>query len=79
MNGLGYTSWPDRLFIAPVLVARSRSGIFPAVWVEFKQPGETPTKLQARLHADLRNRGQVVKVLDSFQAFSVFIFEHHRT
>lgn len=56
MNGLGNTSWPDRLFVLP-------NGRF--VWVEFKRP--VVGKLspgQEDLIAELQARSQVVYIVD---------------
>lgn len=55
MNGLGFRSWPDRLFI----------GLKRRVWVEFKAPGETPTDAQKLMHKILRACGEEVYVIDN--------------
>lgn len=56
MNGLGFRSWPDRLFL-------SFKG--NAVFIEFKRPGETATESQAHLHQQLRKMGFDVQVFDN--------------
>lgn len=74
MNGLGFRSWPDRLFIpreTKALLSQRR-----AIWVEFKRPGEGPTLEQRRMHKDLRARGEVVYIVDNLRDF-IKIFERH--
>lgn len=56
MNGLGFRSWPDRLFISP-------HGEY--LWIEFKRPGESLTPLQAAFHMQLQERGIWVRVVHS--------------
>ena len=63
INGLGYRSWPDRLFIPP------RKSKLEQFWVEFKRLGEVPTPLQEQVHIDLRVRGQRVYVIDTYDDF----------
>lgn len=71
MNGLGYVSWCDRLFIPP------RKTLDPVVvWVEFKRLGDKPTKLQTLHHKELRARGQHVFVVDNFIDFVNVINEY---
>ena len=41
-------------------------------FVELKQPGQTPRKLQAYWHKWLRDMGQEVHVLDSMEAVEAF-------
>jgi hypothetical protein len=53
---VGRRSAPDRVF------ARKDRG---TVWIEFKRPGEMPTKLQAEEHAKMRAAGMEVHVCDS--------------
>lgn len=74
MNGLGFRSWPDRLFIPP----RGKASALESIWVEFKKPGEVPTPDQARMHEDLRARGELVFVFDNRHAFFEFIEEMTR-
>lgn len=57
---LAKKSWPDREFFGPA----SQSFM-----VEFKRPGERPTKKQARIHEDLRVLGHKVFVIDTVQDF----------
>lgn len=74
MNGLGFRSWPDRLFIPPKqkLIARR------PFWVEFKKHDGVLTKDQARLIAELRARGERVRVCHSFEEFIVAFDAEHR-
>jgi hypothetical protein len=64
MNGLGFNSWPDRLFIPP---KKTRFG--NKFWVEFKRLGEVPTPAQANMIKDLRDRGETVYVIDNVADF----------
>ena len=61
LNGLGYVSWPDRWVLPP-----GRRNL--DYLIEFKRPGEKPTKLQASLHLELADRGLDTFVFDSWQA-----------
>lgn len=65
MNGMGYKSWPDRLFIPP----KKKPKLKP-FWVEFKRLGQKPTALQALMHEDLRSRGETVYVIDNYEDFT---------
>jgi hypothetical protein len=56
MNGLGFNSWPDRMFLGKL-----RKVLF----IEFKRLGKEPTESQAALHTDLRAMGFDVEVCDS--------------
>lgn len=56
MNGQGYRSWSDRLFLGPW---------GRILWVEFKKPGEKPTELQLIHHQDMKNMGHQVLVVDN--------------
>ena len=49
------SGYPDRLFF--------KNGIY--VWIEFKRPGEGPTKLQHQRIAELRRQRALVYVCDS--------------
>lgn len=73
MNGLGFRDWPDRLFIP-----RVRRPALTRFWVEFKKLGAEPTPSQAKMHVDLRARGETVYVCDNFEAFLV-IFNRHNS
>ena len=53
LQGMGNKSYPDRLFLMP-------GG--KVLMIEFKRPGETPTKLQEYCHDELRNLGYDVEV-----------------
>ena len=55
---------PDRL----VMLTLGR-----ACWVELKAPGKKPTALQLRRHAQLRNLGHKVVVLDTIEAVDAFV------
>lgn len=57
---------PDRLVILTL-------GRF--CWVELKAKGKRPTVLQLRRHAELRERGHRVVVLDSIEAVDAFVGE----
>lgn len=60
MNGMGFNSWPDRLFIAP-------NG--DHIYVEFKRPGQKPTTKQLALHKRMTQQGCTVLVVDNTQDF----------
>lgn len=49
---------PDRIVLA---------GFGVTFWVEFKKPGEKPTKLQQAKHRDFAAIGHEVYVVDSFE------------
>lgn len=81
MNGLGFNSWPDRLFIPPKLRRKVYKGntfhLYQRVfWVEFKRPGEEPTPAQDRMIKELRGRGEVVYVIDNVEEFRR-VFQQH--
>lgn len=79
MNGLGFRSWPDRLFIPPRVKKQMVNTRGRRFWVEFKRPGEEPTPDQARQISELRERGETVYVLDNKEDFiKVFIYENER-
>ena len=44
-------------------------------WVELKAKGKLPNVLQLRRHAELRERGHQVVVLDSIEAVDAFVDE----
>jgi hypothetical protein len=75
MNGMGFRSWPDRLFLPP-RAARGEQLPWTGArfWVEFKRPGKEPTPDQARMHRELRARGETVYVLSDRQGF-IRVFE----
>lgn len=54
MNGLGYRSWPDRMFLF--------SG--RTMFIEFKKPDAVPTPLQLAFHATMLKKGHEVFVVD---------------
>ena len=45
------------------------------LFVELKAPGKKPTVIQLRRHAELRQRGHRVEVLDSINAVDAFVGE----
>jgi hypothetical protein len=53
----GTRGWPDRTF------TRSDRLIF----VEFKAPGQKPTRLQSHMHQKLKTQGYEVHVIDSVE------------
>lgn len=61
MNGMGYRSWPDRLFIG----SRDARNF----WVEFKRPDKAPTPGQWKIINALTARGEIVHVIDDVDAF----------
>lgn len=78
MNGLGFNDWPDRLFLPPPGMNRETNHVRERFWVEFKRRGAKPTPAQARMHKDLRARGERVFVCDSLASFTaVFDKEHN--
>lgn len=56
--------WPDRLFLGP------GKQMF---LVEFKRPGEGPTKKQIAVHAMLGVLGFKVWVIDDFEEFAALV------
>lgn len=78
MNGLGFNSWPDRLFIPRVDKHKKlRHTPMRAFWVEFKRPGEEPTPAQWRMIKDLRKRGEIVYVIDNVEGFRRVFAKHN--
>lgn len=73
MNGFGFRSWPDRLFLPPPSLKGGHR-----FWAEFKRLGEPSTPDQARLQRDLRARGEEVYECDSLAAFIEVFRRHHR-
>lgn len=55
LNGEGYRSWPDRMYVGP---RRAR------FYIEYKRPGHEPTPLQDLMHAILRLAGETVYVVE---------------
>lgn len=55
MNGYGFRSWPDRLYLFDDEIE---------IWIEYKRPGEEPSPGQRELHKRLRNQGRTVFVCD---------------
>jgi hypothetical protein len=78
MNGMGFRSWPDRFFLPPARAGRQayQLQLKRRFWVEFKRPSEEPTPDQARMHRDLRARGETVYVLSDRPSF-IRVFESH--
>ena len=53
---LDYSGWPDRLYVSPT---------GEHIYVEFKQRGKKPTRLQAHRHSQLEANGCRVEVIDN--------------
>jgi VRR-NUC domain len=60
----GIVGFPDRVLLTP----NGRSAL-----IEFKRPGEKPTKIQAYWHGVLRRMKHQVYVIDSLQAFRTLL------
>lgn len=56
MNGLGYNSWPDRMFLL-------HDGLI--AFVEFKRLGKVPTEQQLDLINELKGRGFNAEYFDN--------------
>lgn len=54
----GRVGAPDRVVMLPGLL----------IWVELKKPGKKPDIHQLREHERMRRMGQIVLVIDSFEA-----------
>jgi hypothetical protein len=52
--------WPDRILMCP-------NG--QMAWLEFKRPGEMPTKFQEHIHQELRAMNFRVYVVDNYSEF----------
>jgi len=52
--------WPDRMLLAP-------NG--QMAWMEFKRPGEAPTKMQEHIHQELRRMNFRVYVVENYSEF----------
>jgi len=52
--------WPDRILLCP-------NG--QMAWIEFKRPGEKPTKFQEHIHEVLRSMNFRVYVVDNYSEF----------
>lgn len=65
---IGRRGAPDRLVMLPYQVFRPTS-----VWVELKASGEKVEPHQAREHKRMRDMGQRVDVLDSFEAIDALL------
>ena len=55
MNGMGFRSWPDQMFMIP--------GGKP-FYIEFKSPGEVPTTQQAEMIERMKGDGYDVEIHD---------------
>jgi len=66
MNGVGFNSWPDRMFLLPRL----------PLLIEFKREGEEPTPLQDDTHKWLRKLGYTVEVHDNVHTAKASIERH---
>lgn len=60
---IGRSGAPDRVLMLPY-----SSGRESTIWVECKATDEVPTEAQAREHQRMRDVGQRVEVVDSFEA-----------
>ena len=60
---IGRSGAPDRV----VMRDNNTSHALPTVWVELKAPGKKATGAQKREHALMRDKGQHVAVIDSFE------------
>lgn len=72
MNGYGFNSWPDRLFLFEENIS---------IWIEFKRPGEETSKGQDHIHAILKALGCHVVTCDNAEQAVVFceaIIENER-
>ena len=69
LNGLGFNSWPDRMFIPARRRRIKYMKALPVWFVEFKREGKKPTEAQAEMHAELYERKQMVSVIDDFEYF----------
>lgn len=56
MNGMGYRSWPDRMFLYRKVCM---------FFIEFKRSGEVPNENQEREITELRRMGFTVYVVDN--------------
>ena len=69
MSGpLGVKGWPDFMILWKVL--NGKSGI---AFIEFKAPGKEPTALQLQKHAQMKDRGFIVNVVDDIEAGKALI------
>lgn len=76
MNGLGFRSWPDRLFLPPPSSLGAGWTKKSRFWVEFKRVGEPATPSQGQMHKDLRARGERVYVCRTKEEFARVFSEH---
>jgi len=60
---VGTSGWPDRMLVV------KWHGRGAVLFIEFKQPGKVPTKRQEARHAQLRDLGQEVYVIDNKEDF----------
>ena len=66
LNVKGRVGWPDQLYIC--------NGV--TFFIEFKRPGEKPTKAQEFIHSLIRAHGLDVGVFDNFDDAKEFIDGH---
>ncbi len=85
MNGWGFNSWPDRVFLPRMAAKKFKRGNpavwlplvwLPLLWVEFKREGKAASDLQADMHKELRRRGQHVWVIDSIADFRLLLDQY---
>lgn len=60
----GKNGWPDRLVLFRLLPAFVSHRPTQHAWIEFKQPGAPLTKAQIRRIPKLKERGEVVLIID---------------
>ena len=72
---IGRRGAPDRLAMLPEVVGRFDWDGTPGrtIWVELKAPGEKVEPHQAREHKRMRDMGQRVEVIDSFEAVDALV------
>lgn len=62
---VGRSNAPDRRVMLPWLLTPET--LHRPCWVELKKPGEKPTMAQYREHKRMRDLGEIVYVIDSFE------------
>lgn len=72
----GTRGWPDRTFSIVRTTHYTRDIVSRTAvlrFIEFKAPGQKPTKLQQHVHKQLRDQGYEVHVVDSIEAgYAIF-------
>jgi hypothetical protein len=72
MNGLGFRSWSDRLYLPP----KGSRPSAPVLWVEFKRLGKDLTVAQAEHHQELEERGQERHVVRTLEEFKNVVYDY---